>query len=790
VPNNNGSRIIAISVASILSASVAVAADAPAAPDSAELGEVVVTANKLNATKVLDTPVSIQAISGDSLQRSGATNIMDIAGQIPGLAIQDLGPGDKRYVIRGVNSAGAATAGIYYGEAVISGANADDGGGFQADIRYYDLDRVEVLRGPQGTLYGASSMSGTIRFIPKSPEMHEVGGYFTMEGSQTAHGSGNYNFNGAVNLPIVDDVLALRMVGWKEYNSGYIDQVRVGTGVPVQGSIGTGTTPGTGQTAAAVGNGVLKGINDDEVGGGRAILRYTPFEQLAIEASYTAQTESAGGSSRYTPAGVKAFSGGLLPDVNGCDLCNTDVTQSPWKDNIKIFGLKVDYDLGFGTVTGTTNQFNRHSDYHFDSTPILISFATPIDAVPGETLEPRERKVNNSEIRFASKLPGPVNFVIGGYREHDFQDLNVQVLATNGFGLPAGPFCTSNACDYAVAPFGAGTTFFGRDDQRFNTEYAAFSEVTWNVTDALTAVGGIRYYTQSLNGIQQTTHPFNGFPPIPVGLAPPDIGAKFNKITWKENISYKFNDAALVYETVSTGFRGGGLNAVSNPFEPIPVGFGPDTLMNFELGLKGRLFGGLFDYQADAYFIRWDNIQVTETTPDGSFPYQGNAGQAHVKGFEYELTARPIQFLTVTFSGSFQDAKLSDVDPKQLENNATLGAVGDPIPNVPRFQFAYGMNYTRPIYGDWEGMLATDITYRDAINAYFARNTMFNMKLPPYTLVGLRAGVIKGPWSVTAFARNLTDKRAQVSAINSIQDPSALLTVQPRTIGLSLTRKF
>ena len=790
MPNNNGSRIIALSVASILAASVAVAADAPAAADS-ELGEVVVTANKLAATKVLDTPVSIQAISGDALQRSGASNIMDIAGDIPGLAIQDLGPGDKRYVIRGINSAGAATTGIYYGEAVISGSNADDGGGFQADIRYYDLDRVEVLRGPQGTLYGAGSMSGTIRFIPKSPDMHEVGGYFTMEGSQTSHGSGNYNFNGAVNLPIIDDVLALRMVGWKVYDSGYVDQIRVGTGVPVAGSIGTKTDPGTGQTAAAVNGGVLKGINDDSVGGGRAILRFTPFEQLAIEASYTAQTENAGGSSRYTPAGVQAFSGGLLPNVNGCDLCNTDVTQSPWRDNIKVFGLKVEYDTGFGTVTGTTNQFNRHSDYNFDSTPILISFGLPIDAVPGETLEPRERKVNSSEIRFASKLPGPVNFVVGGYRGHEFQDLNVQVIATNGFGTAAGPFCTSNACDYAVAPFGAGTTFFGRDDQRTNTEYAAFSEVTWNVTDALTAVGGIRYYKQSLNGIQQTTHPFNGFPSTPLVENPPDIGESFNKITWKENVSYKFNEAALVYETVSTGFRGGGLNAVSNPFEPIPAGYGPDQLMNFELGMKGRLFGNLFDYQIDAYFIRWDNIQVQETTPDQTFVFQGNAGQAHVKGFEYELTSRPIQFLTVNFSGSWQDAKLSDgANDFQYAANPTLGRTGDPIPNVPEFQFAFGMNYTRPIYADWEGMLAADITYRDAVNAYFVSNTTYNMKLAPYTLVGLRAGVIKGPWSVTAFARNLTDKRAQVSAINSTQDPSALLTVQPRTIGLTLTRKF
>ena len=171
-------------VASILSAGVAVAADAPA-PDSAELGEVVVTANKLNATKVLDTPVSIQAISGDALQRTGASGIMDIAGDIPGLSIQDLGPGDKKYVIRGINSPAPSTTGVYYGEAVISGSNADDGGGFEADIRLYDLDRVEVLRGPQGTLYGASSMSGTIRFMPKLPDhARSSNGYVTVEGSR------------------------------------------------------------------------------------------------------------------------------------------------------------------------------------------------------------------------------------------------------------------------------------------------------------------------------------------------------------------------------------------------------------------------------------------------------------------------------------------------------------------------------------------------------------------------------------------------------------------------------
>jgi iron complex outermembrane receptor protein len=746
---------IVISLAGILYAATAAAAD-----DSSGLEEVTVTASKLTATKVLDTPVSIQAISGDALQRSGASGIMDIAGSIPGLSIQDLGPGDKKYVIRGINSAGAATTGIYYGEAVISGSNADDGGGFESDIRLYDLDRVEVLRGPQGTLYGASSMSGTIRFIPKLPDMNDFGGYVTAEGSSTSHTpNGNYNFNGAINLPILPGMLSMRVVGWKQYDSGYIDQTRVGT------------------------IGLVRGVNNDEVGGARVELRYEPFEDLTIDANFTSQAETSDGSSRWTPPGVAAFAGDPIKPINGCDLCNTDVTRSPWSDNLQVFGFTAAYDTHVGTITATSNQFNRRTNFTFDSTPILIHFGVPI---PGETLEPRDRKVNSSELRYASAFDFPVNFVIGGYREKETQDLAVQVLTVNDQGFPVGVFSSSND-----ALSDNGNSFFGRTDSRNTTQWAGFGEATYKATDALTATVGARYFTETLNGVQTQTHPFGGFPADAPNLVPiADPQQSFNKVTWRENISYKFSEALLAYETVSTGFRSGGLNAVSEPFEPIPISYAPDSLINFELGTKGRLLGGRFDYQLDAYFIRWDNIQVQENTADQAFVFQQNAGTAHIKGVEFEFTTRPIDYLTLTFAGSYQDAVLArGASAEEYTNNPTLGLTGDAIPNVPKYQFNAGVNYTRPVYGDWQGMLAADLTYRDFVNAYFASNS-FNIELPAYTLVGLRAGVINGPWSVTAFARNIADKRAEVSAINSTQDPHALLTVQPRTIGVTVTRRF
>jgi iron complex outermembrane recepter protein len=782
--SNTVSRIVSASLLGSLAgiATLAIApgaasaAEEAAAADSGALAEVTVTANKLNAAKVLDTPASIQAISGDALQAQGVSGIMDVAGQVPGLAIQDLGPGDKKYVIRGINSTGASTTGVYYGEAVISGSNADDGGGFEPDIRMYDLQDVEVLRGPQGTLYGASSMSGTIRFIPKLPNLNSVEGYATMEGSKTTHTEReNYKLNGAANLPLIDGQLAVRLVGWKQYDAGYIDQIRVGVGIAGVSALG-----------------LLRGVNDDDVGGGRMAVRYQPFDRLTIDANYTAQTEASRGSSRYTPAGVTAFNGGPIAPVQGCDLCNTDVTQSPWQDNIKVFGATLKYDTGAGTITGTTNQFNRRTNFNFDSTPVLVSF--DVD-VPAETAEPRTRQVNSSEIRYASAFDGPVNFVAGAYREHEHQRLDVDVITTNGMGLLTGPFCDNNSCDALSVP--GGTTFFGRTDERWITSYAEFGEVTWKATDRLTAVAGIRYFRESLQGVQTQTHPFGGFPATDTNLVPVyDPDQSFNKFTWRANLSYKFNAALLAYGTVSTGFRSGGLNAVSEPFEPIPAAYAPDSLTNFEVGAKGRV-NNIFDYQADVYFIRWSNIQVQQTTADGAFVYQGNAGVAKVEGVELELLAHPIDYLTASLTGSWQEAYLSSGADQVLVSpgvtaydlNPTLGRTGDAIPNVPRTQANLGLNYTRPLQNGWQGMAAADITYRGAENSYFASNA-FNIPLPSYTTVALRLGLIKDEWSVTAFARNLTDKRAQISAINSSQDPHALLTIQPRTIGLSVTRRF
>ncbi len=439
----------------------------------------------------------------------------------------------------------------------------------------------------------------------------------------------------------------------------------------------------------------MKGVNDDDVGGGRAILRFQPTDKLTIDANYTTQTETSGGSSRYTPAGTTAFNNDGRRPSRRCRAATCAipiVTQSPWSDNLVVFGTTLTYDTGVGTMTGTANQYDRRTGFTFDSTPILVSYGVP---VPAETFEPRDREVTSSELRYASAFDSPVNFVAGVYREHEHQLLDVDVLTTNGFGLPTGPFCTNNSCDALIVP---------RHRHHFLRAHGrAVDDVICRLRrgrpgrsrDAWTAVAGIRYFTESLEGVQIQTHPFGGFPGSPTLVPLPDPNETFNKVTWKANLSYKFNESLLAYGTVSTGFRSGGLNAVSEPFEPIPAAYAPDSLINFELGAKGRLFDGLFDYQADVYFIRWSNIQVQETTPDGAFVYQGNAGEAKVKGVEFEFTAHPIQYLSASFAGSYQDAYLTQgASAAQYALNPTLGLTGDAIPNVPKYQASLGLNYT------------------------------------------------------------------------------------------------
>jgi outer membrane receptor protein involved in Fe transport len=758
-----------VSVASLITMALphaqALAADTAASADTLE--EVVVTADKRSEQSTQDVPLAIQAISGAQLARTGAEEFADYASQVPSLSYNDLGPGDKKYVIRGITSTGPATVGVYYDEAVITASNANDGGGRNPDIRLFDLDRIEVLKGPQGTLYGASSMSGTIRYITRKPDLEQIGGYAQGEVSDTAKGSTNYGINGALNLPLVTGKLGVRVTGWDVENSGYIDAVRIPAGT-------------------------AKNLNDEKVRGGRLTLRWQALDNLNILATATTQTLHAGGSSRFTPPGQLSFADptATVPSVPGGDLINTDLSRSPWDERLNVFGVTAEYTAEHGVLTATSNYFDRNIDYAFDSSPILFFFGVPI---PGITLQPQARRIVSSELRYASKLDGPINFVTGAFLQDEKNDFNVEVVKIDRFGNAAGPFSRLDSDD--ALQHANGNTFFGRIDNNKIKQYAAFGEVTYAITDQLSVLGGLRYFHSKQDSAQETTHPFGGFGTnIPVGVQ--TNSATGSKTTYKVNVSYELSDAALVYATVSEGFRVGGTNAADLPFASgIPPSFGPDSLRNYELGAKSEFFERKLRLNGAVYRIDWSDIQVQAIDTTGAFPFTTNAGTARVDGFELEASAILGQGLQLDFGGSFTDAKLTQDQPT-LPNNPNLGKDGDRLPKVPRVQFNAALTYSFAVADGAEMSLRADVSHRGKTDTQFNRaasNTIpngFNVPLDAYDLVNLRANLSWNDWVASVFAKNVLDERAEVDAIASDQDPLARITTRPRTIGVSVTRTF
>lgn len=716
---------------------------------SVALEEIIVTASKRGAQSLQDVPSAIQAFSADQIEALGANEFADLATRIPGLTFQDQGPGDREYIIRGVNSRGTATTGVYYDEAVITARNKQDGGGRQADIELHDLARVEVLKGPQGTLYGASSLSGTIRFIPNEPDATKFEGRVEGTASTTRKGEGNYHVDGMINVPIIKNVLALRTVGWVTRDGGFIDNVRLG----------------------------LKDINSNDVEGIRVAAKWTPIEEFALTASFLVQDRAVGGSSRFNKGTLSEsyrqrlinFDLGVFPVT---DLSNQDFTVNNWDENLKLYSLKAEYDVGWGSFLATTNYLSRDIEFRFDSTPILLSFGVPIPAV---TFQPQSRDQWSNEIRFASDFDGPFQFVAGAFYLEEDKDFEVQVIATNELGLPIGPFDVDDD----------GAAIFGRDKNDDFDQFAFFGEVTYDLSNDLQFIFGIRYFEADIASVARETKPFGGFPPTenPSLVIPPDTQSK---TTFKIGANYHVMDDVLVYAQAASGFRIGGTNEdfINPGGADIPPTFDSDSLWNYEFGWKTSWYDDRLTFNGAVYFIRWKDIQIGNFDPDSPFPFIGNGGKASVDGIEVEVNARPIATVDLFFGASYQNARLTE----DLSNEQ--GFKGDDIPNVPEFQANGGFRWIEPVHEDFSSVVQLDFSYQGERDTLFITDDDLNVNLDSYFLANAKIGVEGERWQAHLFVRNITDKRAEIDAVNTDQDPLAFLTVRPRTFGINVSTRF
>ena len=732
--------------------------------DAVDFEEILVTATKRGSQTLIDVPIAIQAISGDSMRDRGVQDFADWAPSITGLRYEDLGPGDKRIFLRGVNSIGASTTGVYFDEAVITGSNKEDGGGRNVDIKLYDINRIEVLKGPQGTLYGASSMSGTIKMIPNKPDLESIDAYVDGSLGNTDGGGFNWDINAMINLPLVQDKAALRVVAWNVDRSGYVDNVRLGT----------------------------NNINDEQTYGGRVMLRLAASENFILDASIMIQRTKVGGTSRITPAGTIGHAPtNALPNFFGGDLKTVSFTKDDWNDDWEIYSLTANYEMDNGTITATSNWFDRRLNFNFDSTPILIFFGAPVRAI---THQPQSRRVWSNELRYASNWEGPLQLVVGGLIQQERTKFEVQVIASDATtGRALGPWDPEN--DFFT---GSGIAIFGRTNDGGINQEAIFGELSFEATEKLTATVGLRYFHSSQNSAELETHPFFGFGGGPRPPIKPNDSSD-DKLTTKFNLAYKASDDLMLYATASQGFRVGGLNSAGIPIiAQIPRNFAPDSLWNYELGMKSRFAENKIVLNVAVYQIDWSNMQSASKDATGAFQFIANAGDTRIRGIEADVTLRPTDQLELTMGGAYTDSFLTQDQPGVTPGNVIEvvfpGHKGDPVPNVPEFTFnasaQYSFDVTEEIGGlfrvdyAWVGRSRTEFRPRGDGAAGFNPHTE---QIGGYNNFNARLGIETETWSAKLFVNNLFDTRGIVDSISSDQDPLAQLVTRPRTYGLNVT---
>lgn len=715
--------------------------------------ELTITATKRGEQDLQSVPIAVQAIGEREIRDSAAIELAELAPRFSSLVVQDLGPGDKKYIIRGINSTATAAVGVYYDETPITARTKQDGGGRQAAIELFDIERIEVLKGPQGTLYGASSSAGTIRYVPYQPDASavdfNVGGFL----SNTEDGGTNYNINGMVNVPLATDKFALRGNAWYTEEDGFIDNLLLNN----------------------------TDINDNEVSGVKLAGQWDISDAWMWSAYGLVQNREVGGTARQMPVvqdtlamNRAAFAPELamagFPDQPAGAIRTTQsYTVTPWDEDMTLFGTKLEWETGPGSLLAALNYFEREIDFNFDSTPILLFFGVPVPAI---TVQPQKREVTSAEIRWASALDGPVQFLVGAWASREDKNFETQVIASGADGQPLAPFMP-----------GDPASIFGRTKVDELDEEAVFGEVEWFITEKLSILGGLRYYQFDIKSVNDETQPF-----FPAQGFSPTFQVDDDKTTGKVNLTYRFTDDALMYGTISQGFRPGGTNDVAfieQGTPPPPPGFGPDLLTNYELGWKISVIDNRINFNGAVYYIDWEDLQTVTFDPSSPFAVVRNAGEAEITGIEFDVNATPVDNVYISFAGSYQNAEYKTEVPGN-DPNTPFALPGQNIPNVPDLQFGILGEYTWSMLGDKEGMLRADWSYMDERNI-FPNDPVNDIKLSSYSVVGARFAINADNWTAALFVKNLFDEEnADLEGINSTQDPRAIITVRPRTVGIQL----
>ncbi|WP_191229215.1 TonB-dependent receptor [Aurantiacibacter xanthus] len=719
-------------------------------------GEIVVTAQKREEL-LSDVPLPVSAVGGGDLITQNQTKLQEFFATVPGVNLQ-FQNNRSQLAIRGITTgpvSGNPVVGYTIDDAPFGGATSQGGlFGSAPDLDPSELARVEVLRGPQGTLYGAASMGGLVKYVTVKPDLDALGG--SLAGGLSwikESGEVGYNLRGALNVP-VSDTFAVRASGFTRKEAGYIDNVRTGE----------------------------SDVNSSRVSGGRLAARWEPTASFSLDLSALYQLRNIYGSSN-----VDTTTGSFYQQT---DMPGTGRSRS----ETQLYTATINADLGAVDLTSITSysRANSFDNLDFSASPLVVAAPVFPTLFPGQTdlgdLFYQEYNVGKwtHETRLAGTVGESIDWIVGGFYTNEDGDYSLDNAAIDPVsGQPQGV-----PIDDGTGPQ-LGTIIVWRDTIKFE-EYAAFANIDLRLSEQFDIQLGGRYSRndQSMDHndwFQVDPYPAPAFPST---NQPEASGSAF---TYQVSPRFKPSPDHMIYARVASGYRPGGPNAICGPLalpSEVPCEFKPDKTVNYELGAKGDLANGALSYEVSLFTIDWKDIQIVQVLD--VFVYNGNAGKARSRGLELSLTARPTDGLTLSGWYSYIDATLREA----VVDANFFAREGDRLPFSSEHSGRLSIDYAFSPSATVDARIGGSATYvGERLGEFVPFEGVYDLRqvYPGYTQFDLYASATMGRFTLSAFVQNLTNKHGVIGGgfwNQTSYNANWFTYAQPRSIGFNAEVAF